>query len=119
MSRYIMIRRLRWPAILMLVGVVALLHELGVVDHFWHMFVPLLLILLGTLLLAERAALAVEGYPPYSGFPPYPGAMDPSMNPGGYPGANPMTGVPQPPPQPGTAIVPVHDNDFENDRGQL
>jgi Zn-dependent protease len=82
MSRYIMIRRLRFPAILLLVGVIALLNETGVLDQFWQWFVPLLLILLGVIMLAERAALAVEGgYPPYpgadprtaTGIPPYPG----------------------------------------------
>ncbi len=29
MSRYILIRRLRWPAILLLIGVLALLHQGG------------------------------------------------------------------------------------------
>jgi hypothetical protein len=67
MSRYILIHRLRVPAILLLIGVVALLHQLDVIDHFWHYFLPLLLILLGVLLLAERAALAAEPYPPYPG----------------------------------------------------
>ena len=68
MNRYILIRRLRGPAFLLLVGVVALLHQTGVVNHFWHLFWPLALILLGVLLLAERAALEMEGYPPpYSG----------------------------------------------------
>ncbi len=69
MSRYILIRRLRWPAILLLIGVLALLHQAGVIPHFWRLFWPLLLIMLGVLLLAERAALAAEGYPPYPGAP--------------------------------------------------
>ena len=69
MSRYIMIRRLRWPAILLLIGVLALLHQAGVIAHFWRLFWPLLLIMLGLLLLAERAALAAEGDPPYFGAP--------------------------------------------------
>ena len=69
MSRYIMIRRLRWPAILLLIGVLALLHQTGVVPYFWRLFWPLLLILVGVLLLAERAALATEGYPTFSGGP--------------------------------------------------
>jgi len=70
MSRYIMIRRLRFPAILLLTGGVALLHQTGVIDRFWHWYFPLLLILLGVAMLAERAALAAEGgYPPM----PYPG----------------------------------------------
>ena len=33
MSRYILIRRLRGPAFLLLIGVVALLHQTGVVYH--------------------------------------------------------------------------------------
>lgn len=98
MNRYILIRRLRGPAILLLVGVLALLDQAGVIDHFWHLFWPLLLITVGVLLLAERAALAGEDlYPPYPGAP-CPGAVDPN--------------APQPPAQPGTAIVPSHPNDF-------
>ena len=113
MNRYIMIRRLRWPAILVLVGVVALLHQLGV-GHFFHLFIPLLLILLGVLMLAERAVLAVDGYPPYPGQyadAPYAGAGDPLAG----------AAVAQPTAPPGTSIVPAqpHDlqtGDFENDR---
>ena len=63
MSRYILIRRLRGPAVLLLIGLLALLHEAGVIPYFWRLFWPLLFIMLGLLLLAERAALAVEGYP--------------------------------------------------------
>jgi len=61
MNRYLMIRRLRGPAFLLLLGVNALLanaHILG-----WWQSWPFYLILLGVLLLAERAALAAEGYP--------------------------------------------------------
>ncbi|HME57329.1 MAG TPA: hypothetical protein VKF63_03260 [Terracidiphilus sp.] len=82
MSHYIMIRRLRGPAILLLLGGVALLDQTGVIHHFWGWFIPLLLIMLGIFMLAERAAIAAEGgYPP--GFccgQPYPGA---------YPGGTP------------------------------
>lgn len=82
MNKYIFIRRLTGPAILLLLGIVALLHQAHLV-HF-GIFVPLLLILLGVLKLAERAALAAEPYPvvpypyPYSGttgVPPTPGTM--------------------------------------------
>lgn len=69
MSRYIMIRRLRGPAILLLIGVLALLHQMGALPRFWHLFWPLLLILLGIMMLAERAALATEGYPMFPGWP--------------------------------------------------
>jgi hypothetical protein len=83
MSRYILIHRLRLPAVLLLIGVVALLHQAGLIDHFWNFFWPLLLILLGVLLLAERAALAAEGgYPaaPYPGsYPGQPGPVAPGV----------------------------------------
>jgi hypothetical protein len=61
MNQYYLIRRLRGPAILLLIGTLALLHASGVVERPFHLFWPLLLILLGVLLLAERAALAAEG----------------------------------------------------------
>jgi hypothetical protein len=80
MSRYIMIRRLRGPAILLLIGTLALLHQMGVIPYFGRLLWPLLLILLGVLLLAERIALETEGYPPYPGVP---------WN-GGWPGMNPV-----------------------------
>ena len=60
MNRYILIRRLRGPAVLLLLGTVLLMHEAGLLD-FWSLFVPLLLILIGVLKLAERAALAAAG----------------------------------------------------------
>lgn len=61
MNHYILIHRLTGPAILLLLGIVALLSESHVV-HF-SIFVPLLLILLGVLKLAERMALAGWVYP--------------------------------------------------------
>jgi hypothetical protein len=109
MSRYILIRRLRWPAILLLIGVLALLHQAGAVTYFWRLFWPLLLIMIGVLLLAERAALAAEGDAPLFGAPwqgpPQPGA--------GIPGAGP--GVQQSAGLTGTAIMPSQPHDFEND----
>lgn len=95
MNRYILIRRLKGPAILLLLGTILLMHEAGMVD-FWSLFFPLLLILIGVLKLAERAALAAAGdETPYPGSPyPYGAA------------ANPATaGAAQP--QPGTSIVPA------------
>jgi hypothetical protein len=106
MNRYILIRRLRGPAILLLIGLVALLHSTGVVHSFWHWFWPLLFILLGVLLLAERASLSGdEGYPgwPYGGAA-NPGAVDPRTG----------TGVP-PYTATGTAIVPASTHDFGKD----
>lgn len=77
MNRYILIRRLMGPSILLLLGIVALLSQAHVV-HF-YIFVPLLLILIGVLKLAERAALAAEGGypPPPQPWGPYPGAPQP------------------------------------------
>ena len=85
MNSYILIRRLRGPILILLVGVLALLHQMHVIDHFWHLFWPLMLITFGVLLLAERAALSVEGgYPsqvpgaPYDPSRPFPGGVDPT-----------------------------------------
>ena len=81
MNRYFLIRRLRWPAVLLLAGCVALLKQTGVIEHFWSLFVPLFLIIMGLLMLAERMSLTADGdfpagYPgsqysgsPYSGAP--------------------------------------------------
>jgi len=77
MNRYILIRRLRVPAFLLLVGVNALLANANILG--WGESWPFYLILAGVLLLAERAALAAEGYPAYPGAP-YTGA--------GYAGAS-------------------------------
>jgi hypothetical protein len=109
MSRYIMIRRLRVPAILLLIGVIALLNETGVVDDFWRWFVPLLLILLGVIMLAERAALAIEGgYPPA----PYPGAPYSAT-----PDPRSATGIPPYPGQPSAFIPPEPENSGINPEG--
>jgi len=95
MNRYILIRRLRGPAILLLLGIVALLHEADLVDG-WSIFFPLLLILIGVLKLAERAALAAAG--------------DAAM----YPGAQYPYGAQPAVPQPGTSIVPAGAQDYSN-----
>jgi hypothetical protein len=68
MSRYVMIHRLRGPAVLLLIGVLALLHQMDVLPHFWRLLWPLVLILLGVMMLVERAALSTEGYPMFSGW---------------------------------------------------
>ena len=106
MNRYILIRRLTGPSILLLLGVVALLHEADLAS--WNLFLPLLLILIGVLKLAQRAALAAAGdEPPYPGT--YPGVP--------YAGPNPPVGGAAPAqPQPGAAIVPTHD--YKNEGGQ-
>lgn len=118
MNRYILIRRLRGPAILLLIGVLALLDQAGVINHFWHLFWPLLFIMIGVLLLAERAALAGEDLypsgPPYPGAPysgaPYQGSAQ--GTPGAYSGAADPNAVP--PAQPGSAIVPSSPQDFNS-----
>jgi|SRR5579863_2064813 len=97
MNRYILIRRLTGPCILLLLGVVALLHQADLVN--WGIFVPLLLILIGVLKLAQRAALAAAGDEPI-----YPGTY--GGNPYAYGVGVPPT-APQAPAQPGTSIVPA------------
>ncbi len=95
MNRYILIRRLKGPAILLLIGTIALLHQAGLAS--WHLFVPLLFIVLGVLLLAERAVLATMDDPSQYG------GMYPGQGAGPYPGQpwgqygstpNPQAGVP-------------------------
>ncbi len=102
MSRYIMIRRLRAPVILLLIGTLSLLHRMGVVPYFWRLVWPLLLIALGLLLLAERVALGAEGYPSCPGSPwqgPWP-VSNPPASPGAASGPAGVS------PHPGVAIVP-------------
>jgi hypothetical protein len=100
MNRYILIRRLRVPSFLLLIGVLALLHTMGLLEHPWRLFWPLAFILGGLIMLAERAALTIDGPPmPYmggsgTGVPPYPG----------QPAAQNTA--------PSTAIVPANSNDF-------
>jgi len=112
MNRYILIRRLRGPAFLLLIGVIALLHQTGVVYHFWHLFWPLALILFGVLLLAERAALEMEGYPPPYGGVPYQGGPNPPV-----PGSGPQAGYGPTPAGTSTAIVPEAPDDLERSNG--
>jgi hypothetical protein len=100
MNRYILIRRLTGPSILLLLGVVALLHQADLVS--WSIFLPLFLILIGVLKLAQRAALAAAGDEPM-----YPGS--PYAYGAGAPGV-PVAG--QPPAQAGSSIVPAPPQDF-------
>jgi hypothetical protein len=104
MNQYYLIRRLRGPAILLLIGILALLDSTGVIHRFWHLFWPLLLILLGVLMLAERAALASEGgYPMW----PFSGSTSGAFSTSG-------TGV-TPPQEQSTSIVPSPSHDFGKD----
>jgi hypothetical protein len=109
MSRYILIRRLRGPVILLLIGTLALLHQMGAIPYLWRLFWPLLLITLGLLKLAERAALSTEGYPIFPGSPWHNASQ-------GVNQAGPIQGAANSGTITGTAIVPSHPHDFENDR---
>jgi hypothetical protein len=87
MNTWLLIRRLRGPAFLILFGVTAMLHQWGVLSfgRSW----PLYLILAGLLGLAERAALTMG---------------TPIPDPGWYPAGQPYAGQTYPPPaQPYTA----------------
>ena len=109
MNRYILIHRLMGPAILLLLGTVALLHEAHLAS--WNIFVPLLLILIGVIKLAERAAIASDPYPPAQQYPggpgPYGGAQPYATQPTGGQGSAQAAA-------PGTAIV-SSSHDFGGD----
>lgn len=125
MSRYVLIRRLRGPAYLLLVGFIALMAQAHIMSwgHSW----PLFLILAGVLALAERAALSAEGYPPPPMGDPYQGGGYPGTPYQGGPGVPgtpyqgaPYTGspyTPVTPPQTGTAIVTASTDDIERAKG--
>jgi hypothetical protein len=109
MSRYMIVCRLRWPALLLLTGVIALLDQMDILT--WGRAWPLYLILLGVLALAERAALATEPLPPPSGYPYATGYQAAGYAPGYPPQAGPYAAPPVPPAaaQPAsTGIVPAH-----------
>ena len=106
MNRSILIHRLTGPAILLLLGIVALLAQAHVV-HFFGVFVPLLLIMLGVLKLAERMALSEYDYPGPQGpgAPPYGGApYPPPYGAPTYTASGPASTSPT-----STSIVPTHD----------
>ncbi|MGP8227267.1 MAG: LiaF transmembrane domain-containing protein [Terracidiphilus sp.] len=109
MSRYIMIRRLRGPAFLLLVGVLALLNQADILT--WGQSWPFFLILAGLLKLAERAALASEG-----GYPPFPGSPYP-----GTPDFRAAANIPPYPGQPEPYISPDKQQEYNKDSmgGQL
>ncbi len=103
MNRSMIICRLRWPALLLLTGIIALFHQLGIMSwgHAW----PLYLILLGVLALAERAAIASDpaanipyGAVPYGQATNYPGYP--------YPPPAAAQAEPGPTPPASTGIVP-------------
>jgi hypothetical protein len=105
MNRWLLIRRLRGPAFLLLFGITALLHEWDILSfgQSW----PLYLVLAGVLALAERAAFTQPD--PMQPPPQYPGAYPPPP-PAGWPAA----AAPQ---APGTGIVPAGPTDLERTEG--
>jgi LiaI-LiaF-like transmembrane region len=92
MNRYFMIRRLRVPVFLMLIGVMFLLKEMHVLGI--HQSWPLILIFFGVFMLAERAALSDEEM--YSPMPVQGAAAQPNSA------------------QPTNAIVPAHEQEYGN-----
>jgi hypothetical protein len=114
MNRWLLIRRMRGPAFLLLFGVTALLHE-------WHILSfsqswPLYLVLAGVLALLERAAFQ---QPDPSQMPP-PGYPAPSYPAQGYPVYPPQppvgwgtTSNPPAPAAPGSSIVPAAPAELE------
>lgn len=84
MNSWLLIRRSRGPAFLILVGITALLNQWGVLSfsRSW----PLYLILAGVIGLAERAAILAAPPAP----PMYPGSYASNA----YPPAPPYTNVP-------------------------
>ncbi len=107
MNSWLMIRRMRGPAFLLLFGLTALLHE-------WHILSfgqswPLYLVLAGVLALAERAAFT---QPDESQMPPYPPYG------GTYPPQPPASGwQTTPPAAPGTTIVPAAPAEIDRTEG--
>ena len=103
MNRYFIIHRLRWPALLLLTGVIALLDQANILS--WGRAWPLYLILLGVLALAERATLASQ--PPV---PPVDYSYGAGYQAAGYaPQAYPQPPAPAAPAPPQTTgIVPTH-----------
>ena len=110
MNTWLIIRRLRGPAFLIMVGITALLNQWGVLSfsRSW----PLYLILAGVIGLAERAALAnAPPAPLYPGaYAPqtyYPGAASPGAASSGI--AVPPYTAPTPETPPGSATDPFSD----------
>ena len=100
MNTWLVIRRMRGPAFIILVGITALLNQWGILSfgRSW----PLYLILAGLLGLAERAALILG---------------PPIADPGWYP-AVPYATAPIPPPPP-AADPSIHSSlDPSSDRGR-
>jgi len=95
MNRYLFLHRIKGPAMILVFGVTALLDQWNILSfgQSW----PLYLIVLGALMLAERAAWSDMYAPPPNGYPV-----------GGQPGA---WGAPTGPTEPSNAlsIAPPHE----------
>jgi hypothetical protein len=111
MNRYLIICRLRWPAFLLLTGVIALLDQANILS--WGRAWPLYLILWGVLALAERATLASNPPADFSyaqtgyqaaGYAPQPGPYQQAYQ----QGTGPASATPPAPEAASTGIVPVH-----------
>lgn len=115
MNRWLLIRRLRGPAFLLMFGVTALLHQ-------WHILSfgqswPLYLVLAGVLALAERAAFTAPDpsqMPPQ--YPPYAGAGYPAATPGGWQTTAPSPGTEMAPAQPREIAQTGHSDPPEGGR---
>jgi hypothetical protein len=119
MNHYMVIRGLRGPAFILLVGALALLNQADILS--WGKSWPLFLILAGVLKLAERAALATGGYPQQGPYPgqPYPGPVAGSSS-VSYPGSN-LASAPQAPTAESSASTQAfaQDTGKEPEGGQL
>jgi hypothetical protein len=116
MNHYIMIRRLRGPAFLLLVGMLALLNQANILS--WGRSWPFFLILAGVLALAERLALtSAGGVPPIPGQgQPYPGQPYPDASQTGVPDPRAGTGIPA---YPGQPVAQIADSVKKDEGGQL
>jgi hypothetical protein len=103
MNSWLLIRRLRGPAFVILVGITALLNQWNVLSfsRSW----PFYLILAGVLGLAERAAMAAA--PPVVS--PYPVGYPPAPYPPDSYGAAPGYATPAPPATPVVSGSPADD----------
>jgi hypothetical protein len=110
MNHYIMIRRLRGPVFLLLIGALALLNQANILG--WGKSWPFFLIVAGVLVLAERMALTSAGGVPPTPWPGQPITGQP------YPDAS-QTGVPA---YPGQAVAHIaersQNSDKEDEGGQ-
>ena len=102
MNRWLMLRRLRGPAFILLGGIMALLDQWHIIG--WGRSWPLFLILAGLLSLAERAALSQadsEGYdqnhPGGYAYHPGGGPSGTSIVPNVVPGPAPDSSIPSDP----------------------